>query len=327
MRALITGSSGHLGEAIARTLTDLNADYIGVDIKEGPYTTRTGSITDQGFVHEMMAQIDVVYHTATLHKPHIVTHSRQDFIDTNITGTQTLLEAACAAGVRAFVFTSTTSTFGDAMISGHGEPAVWVTEELTPIPKNIYGITKLAAENLCALAYRKDQLPCIVLRTSRFFPEDDDSKAARDAFANDNLKVNELLYRRADIADMVSAHLIAAERAPEIGFDHFIISATSPFSKADAATLPVDAPSIIARYTQYRDVYDRRGWLAPAGIERVYCNARARRILGWNPEYTFEKAIAALNDGNMPFSALSQAVGKKSYHEQSFEDGPFPVEN
>ncbi len=58
-----------------------------------------------------MRGVTHVLHAATLHKPHVATHSRQEFVDTNVTGTLNLLEAAVANEVRSFVFTSTTSTF------------------------------------------------------------------------------------------------------------------------------------------------------------------------------------------------------------------------
>ena len=82
------------------------------------------------------------------------------------------------------------------------------------MPRNIYGVTKTAAENLCELVWRDHGLPCLILRTSRFFPEDDDRDDARAAFDDLNLKVNELLYRRVDLQDAVDAHLLALERAP-----------------------------------------------------------------------------------------------------------------
>src|SRR5262249_3185652 len=148
-------------------------------------------------------------HTATLHKPHIATHCRQDFVDTNITGTLNLLEEAVAAGVRSFIYTSTTSAFGRALSPPAGAPAAWITEEVTPIPKNIYGTTKLSAEHLCEMFHYKSGMPCLVLRTSRFFPEEDDDEIARGAYDPDNLKVNEFLYRRVDVEDVVSAHLLA----------------------------------------------------------------------------------------------------------------------
>src|SRR5262249_38661484 len=146
------------------------------------HTDIVASIADRGAVRDAMRGVDTVLHTATLHKPHVATHARQDFVDVNITGTLNLLEEALAVGVRRFVFTSTTSVYGYALQPAPDAPAVWVDEDLVPIPKNIYGVTKLAAENLCALFQRKFGLPCLILRTSRFFPESDDDAGMRGAY-------------------------------------------------------------------------------------------------------------------------------------------------
>ena len=104
-----------------------------------------------------------------------------------------------AAGVRTFVFTSTTSAFGRALSPPPGEPAAWITEDVAPVPRNIYGVTKTAAEDLCELFHRDHGLRCLVLRTSRFFPEADDD-AVRDGYADGNVKANEYLHRRVDLA-------------------------------------------------------------------------------------------------------------------------------
>ena len=152
------------------------------DLLASPFTDAVGSICDRRFVERSMRGAEVVVHAATLHKPHVVTHTDGEFVDTNITGTLNLLEEAVSAGVRVFVFTSTTSAFGSAFEPAAGEPAAWVTEDVIPIPKNIYGVTKVAAENLCEIFYRKHGLPSIVLRTSRFFPEEDDNQAIREHF-------------------------------------------------------------------------------------------------------------------------------------------------
>src|SRR5579863_10322943 len=174
MRALVTGAAGHLGEALARLLAARGDEVVGLDRLASPYVSHAGDIRDTDLAARAMAGVDVVFHTATLHKPHIASHSRQAFVDVNLTGTNVLLDAAIRAEVRAFVFTSTTSVFGDAMTPAPGEPAVWVDESLHPRPRNIYGLTKLAAEGLCALARREAGLAAITLRTSRFFPEEDD---------------------------------------------------------------------------------------------------------------------------------------------------------
>ncbi len=146
MTVLVTGSSGHLGEALVHTLQAQQRKVVGVDVRPGAFTHRVGSITDRAFVSGCMKGIEAVLHAATLHKPHIATHSRQDFIDVNITGTLNLLEEAASGNVATFVYASTTSVFGDALAPPPGEPAAWVTEDVIPVPKNIYGVTKAAAE-------------------------------------------------------------------------------------------------------------------------------------------------------------------------------------
>jgi UDP-glucose 4-epimerase len=311
MRVLVTGSSGHLGDALTRTLRDLGHEIVPLDILEG------SSITDRVGVREKIAGVQSVLHTATLHRPHVVTHERQRFVDTNITGTLILLEEAVRAGVDSFVFTSTTGVF---------QATGWVTEDVAPVPKNIYGVTKRAAEDLCELFARRDRLPCIVLRTSRFFPEEDDDRSTREAYANENLKVNEYLYRRVDIEDAVGAHLVAMARARDLGFGRYIISATTPFSPADVADLRTNAPQVVRRYfPDYEAAYARRGWKMLPSIDRVYVNAKARAELGWQPRHDFRSLLDRLEAGEDVTSPLARLVGSKGYHAEVFTDGPYPV--
>jgi UDP-glucose 4-epimerase len=327
MKVLVTGSSGHLGEALIRSLKAVGHETVGIDILTGPFTTRVGSIIDRACVRDCMIGVGAVFHAATLHKPHIATHSRQDFVDTNITGTLNLLEEAVCNDVESFIYTSTTSVFGDALVPPAGSPAVWVTEELWTKPKNIYGVTKEAAEHLCQVFHRNKGLACIVLRTSRFFPEEDDNKAVRDAYADENIKANEFLFRRVDIEDVASAHLLAIQRAPSVGFGQYIISATTPFLPGDMLNLRVNAPPAVAsRVPDYEEEYARRGWKMFPSIDRVYVNERARHELGWQPRYDFKFLIGRLRAGEDARSPLARLVGSKGYHAEKFIDGPFPVE-
>jgi UDP-glucose 4-epimerase len=327
MRVLITGSSGHLGEALVRTLRERGDDVIGFDVAPSQFTTDVATLVDRDAVRRAMAGVDAVIHTATLHKPHVATHSRQAFVDTNITGTLNLLEEATAARVRRFVFTSTTSVFGAALSPMPEAPAVWVTEDVRPIPKNIYGVTKVAAEDLCELFHRRAGLACIVLRTSRFFPEEDDDRAARDVYDDANLKANEMLFRRVDIEDVVQAHLLAAQHAPRLGFRKYIISATPPFSPDDLGALRRDAPAVVRRLVPaFETEFARRQWRMFPTIDRVYVNERARNELGWRPVYDFACVLERLRSGQDPRSALARAVGVKGYHEEAFAEGPYPVE-
>ncbi len=77
MRILVTGSAGHLGEALMRTLQTSEHEAMGLDIKSSAYTHRRGSITDRSFVKDCLVGADVVLNCATLHKPHIASHVRQ----------------------------------------------------------------------------------------------------------------------------------------------------------------------------------------------------------------------------------------------------------
>jgi UDP-glucose 4-epimerase len=326
MRVLVTGSAGHLGEALVRTLQNLKHEVVGLDVLQSPFTTHVGSITDRAGVRRCMKDVQTVFHAATLHKPHVATHTRQEFVDVNVTGTLNLLEEAVAAGVQSFIYTSTTSVFGDALVPPQGAPAAWISEEVTPIPKNIYGVTKAAAEDLCQLFYRNQRLSCVVLRTSRFFPEEDDNLEVRNVYSDANAKANEFLYRRVEIEDVVSAHLLAAERAPAIGFRKYITSATTPFLPSDLPGLPIDAPRIVRqRVPDYETEYERRGWKMFPSIGRVYVNERARKELQWNPRYSFSQVLDRLRAGDDLRSPLAQIIGSKGYHAVTFSEGPYPV--
>ncbi len=326
MKILVTGSSGHLGEALLRTLRQQGHRVVGLDLLNSPFTDAVGSIIDRALVKRCMEGVESVLHTATLHKPHVATHSQQEFIDTNITGTLTLLEEALAAGVSSFIFTSTTSAFGSALTPPKDAPAAWITEEVKSVPRNIYGVTKCAAEDLCELFHRRDGLPCLILRTSRFFPEEDDNEEVRNAYQDGNLKANEFLNRRVELQDVVDAHWLAVEKAPSIGFGKYIISATSPFRNEDLKNLRHDAPGVVKGYfPDFEAEYGRRNWKMFPSIDRVYVNERARKELGWQPRYDFRQVLNSLKSGEDPRSLLARAIGSKGYHSETFEAGPYPV--
>ncbi|UPG90361.1 NAD(P)-dependent oxidoreductase [Luteibacter aegosomaticola] len=326
MTLLVTGSAGHLGEALVRQLRAQGRDVRGVDIKPSAFTDHVGSIADEAFVREAMAGVTGVIHSATLHKPHVATHSKRQFVDTNVAGTVALLEAAVAHGVKAFVFTSTTSAFGAALSPAPSEPAAWIDEDVAPIPKNIYGATKIAAEGMCELVARKDRLPVIVLRTSRFFPEDDDNAGVRAEYSTQNMQANELLYRRADIEDIVSAHLLALEKAPGLGFGRYIVSAPPPFTRDDVAALRVDAPAVVRRlFPDAEPLYKDKGWKLLPSLDRVYDSNRAVRDLGWQPRRDFAFVLECLRRGEEFRSPMALAIGAKGYHDEVFEHGPYPV--
>jgi nucleoside-diphosphate-sugar epimerase len=326
MAVLVTGSAGHLGEALMRTLRARGRLAHGFDLKPSAFTDLVGSITDRGFVRQAVVGVRSIIHAATLHKPHVETHGNREFLDVNIAGTLNLLEAAVAAGVERFIFTSTTSTFGAALTPTEGEPAAWITEAVVPVPRNIYGVTKTAAEGFCELFARRSNMAVIVLRTSRFFPESDDDPAVRSRYSLDNAQVNELLHRRVELADAVEAHLLAVERAPDLRFARYIISASTPFTPRDLPALRSNAPSVVQRlFPNSAELFRERGWTMAPAIDRVYVNALARQQLGWRPVCDFQYVLDCLDAGKDWRSPLAAAVGSKGYHDAGFGEQPYPA--
>jgi UDP-glucose 4-epimerase len=305
MRILLTGSSGWLGRFLAPRLAAEGHLVVGLDVAAGRTTQVVGSIADRATVERVFADhaIEAVIHAGALHKPDIARFPAQAFIDVNVSGTLNLLEAAAAAGHDRFVFTSTTSLMiTQAIRAEAGDAAVWLDETTGPLaPRNIYGVTKLAAEGLCRLFAAEHGLNSVVLRTARFFPEEDDTDRQ---IPGENLKANEFLNRRLTVEDAAEAHLAALERAPSIGFGTYVIAAPTPFARSDAAALKRDAAGVVARYfPEAAALYAQRGWRLPESLGRVYDAALAERELGFRCRTDFAAVLRALRSGEaMPFS-------------------------
>jgi UDP-glucose 4-epimerase len=272
VKVLVTGSSGRIGGAVAARLA-LRHTVTGLDRRPGPLTHVVADVADTQAVAPALDGIDAVVHTASLHVPDLASRSREDFREVNVEATRRLLAAAGEAGVRRFVYTSTTSLYGDAMLPAEGE-AAWVTESLAPRPRDVYDETKLAAEAACAAAARAG-LACTSLRMSRCFPEDP------------RLVATYRLYRGVDADDVAQAHelSLAGEAG---GYRVFNVSAPPPFGRADCRRIFEDAESaILERHPWAAEEFAARGWLLPRSIDRVYVVDKAIAELGYRPQHDF----------------------------------------
>lgn len=318
---LVTGSAGHLGTALMLALPGLGFKPFGIDLLASPTTTAVGSVSDRAFISGLLqgSTFKHILHTAALHKPHIGSHTKEQFVETNVTGTLVLLEEAAKLGeqIQSFLFFSTTSTFGAALSPKPGSPAAWIDESVVPQPKNIYGVTKVAAEEVCFVVQKHTGMPVLIFRTSRFFSEEDDEEDRRNALGDANLKVLELSYRRCDQEDIVRACVCGMARARSIGFGRYIISAPPPFPRDEVtlAALDRDPASVLRRLVPgVEDAFRARGWDYLRRIDRVYDSSKAVRELGWVPKHTFARTVTMVGEGKEWRSELTLKVGKKGYH-------------
>ena len=273
MRVLVTGSSGRLGGEVAAQLEARGHDAVGLDRAPSRWTRLIGNVEDRGLVERAMDGAEAVVHTASLHAPDVGRVPDWAFVAANVDGTSGLLEAAAACGVRRFVYTSTTSIYGHALVPA--DRADWVTEDLPPKPRDVYDVTKLAAEALCERFAREANLASICLRTARFFPEAPEILAAHR------------LSRGIDVRDAAAAHVLAVENAT-VDFSVFNVSARSPFGETDLPELLADAPRAIGRHFPWAEAaFAARGWTLPASIDRVYVIAKAEAVLRYDPVHGF----------------------------------------
>ncbi|EOX3092102.1 NAD-dependent epimerase/dehydratase family protein [Vibrio cholerae] len=280
MRILVTGSAGRGGRAIYIKLMRTH-DVVGIDKTPCSTADYIGDIRDSTLIDGVLKNIDVIVHTAALHAPHVGLVPDSEFTSINVDATEKLALAGVKAGVKHFIFTSTTALYGYA--STPKSIAGWIDEEVTPQPKSIYHKSKIAAETKLEEISNLFQFPVTVLQMSRCFPEPADLMAVFR------------LTRGIDARDVANAHLCAVEKRLS-GFNRFIISGATPFHFSDCKALYTDAGAVIKRKCpEIALAFQQRSWQLPQSLDRVYDSSSAHEKLGWSPIHGFESVLEMLD--------------------------------
>lgn len=261
---LVTGCSGLVGHSVVSAL-GRHLTPRGLDRRKSDAKTNVGDLRDRSVLRRALDGAWAVVHVAALHAPHVGVVADREFWDTNVEATQALLDEAVSAGVQRFVYTSSTSVYGHALVPTD-ERAVWVDEDLQPQPRDIYDKTKLAAEELVAAS----PIASVVLRIARCFPEPAETLAAHR------------LNRGVDVHDVAAAHLLALENPCVSGT--FNVSGPLLFAPADTTRLWRDPAALITeRFPGIAAAFEQQGWWLPNRIDRVYDCRLAAKALGYEP--------------------------------------------
>ncbi len=275
MKILVTGSAGQLGSATIDHLKAAGFDVYGIDVLSSVTTNELIDIKDKLSIEKITRGFDGIIHTAAIHGKHYeLKYPRETFIDTNITGTLNLLNACVKNNIGKFLYCSTTSIYGSALIDA--KKAVWVDEQLVEKPRDIYDITKQTTEQLCKDFFYSEGLQTSVYRVGRFLPEPD------------NLRINHRLYRGLDERDGAEAFRLALNITFK-DFEIFNISSGSPFSKNETVLLKHSPREVILQhFPEAENIYQNKGWKFPESIDRVYVCDKAKQYFDYQPQYTFE---------------------------------------
>ena len=299
----VTGGAGFIGSAFVRVLlaetdcTIVNFDLLtyagtlenleGVDKKRHHFIH--GDIADANAVAAALERgTDAIVNFAAESHVDRSIASADDFLRTNVTGTQTLLDAARQAGVRRFVQVSTDEVMG----SLPEDDTAFFTEDWPFAPNSPYAASKAAAEHLVRAAHHTFALDTVITRCGnnygpRQFPEKFLPLAIANALSDreipvygDGLNVRDWIY----VEDYCRAILAVLEKG-EAG-RVYNVGARNPRRNLEVAESLLDAlgkPRSLIRFVKDRPGHDRRYAIDPSRIETE---------LGWRPRESWSSGLA-----------------------------------
>lgn len=284
MKILLTGCSGLLGNAVLNAALPLGKEqnttfeFVGLDVCKSTFTPpllefHQGSYADAALLDRILPGCDAVIHTAAYHGRCLTTYTPTEFVEVNVGGLATMLEACIKHNVRRFVFSSTME-----ILIGSGWEASGmqrVNETCPPRPNTIYPQSKLLCESLGQYYAAEKGIEFLALRYQNIDPPNSSPLGllARSVTANDAARAN-----------------LLASIVEDVSYDMMLIGPSTPFTNRDIVEAQNTPAVVIEKY-----------W--PSAMEILLTNNlsprphdfwpavsvdHARRVLGWVPEQTFE---------------------------------------
>lgn len=292
MKILITGAGGNLGRVLAPALAAAGHELRLFDfrpLEDSNFETVVGDVRDLDAVRQAVAGVDAIVHAAALHGIHLSKWKPEDFWAINVTGTFNVFEAAREAGIQRVVLCSTMGVYGE---SARAPEDAWniVSEALPLLPGDVYGLSKKLCEELGATYGRRWGVTTVALRLGMFVPE---GSLERYGFR--------LLFGGVDDRDVAQAARLALTHTPENGFDAFNIMAEVPFTEPDLRELRQSPLKTLEKYYPGCAALLASKKIDPAPLlwgRSVWSVEKAQRLLGYQPEYNFDRFLQALEAGD-----------------------------
>jgi len=291
---LVTGAAGTLARAVVPALLQAGFDVRAGDVRPisgAPQAVDTVAldVRDAGSVQAAMDGVVGVLHAAAWHGIHLSDHPPTDFWELNATGTFNVLQAALDHGTRAVVLSSTMGVYGRSRAATQGGPAVRVHEGLPVEPTDVYGVTKVVAEEL-SRSFARRGVAGVALRYGMFVPEPFDHAGIR------------FLYGGVDEDDVAAANVLALRRLlagpADLHLGAFNIESAVPWQADDGVLLRHDPLAAIGRHWPDGPSVLAAAGVAPWGpIDEYYDISRAAQVLDWRPRRGFAEYLEDLRLG------------------------------
>lgn len=297
-KVLVTGADGFIGSHLTEMLVrngyetrafvmynSLNSwgwlDQVSADVA-GQFEVFAGDIRDPHGIVEAMKDVDIVLHLAALTAIPFSYHSPDAYVQTNVTGTLNVLQAALRFETPRVVCTSTSETYGTAQF-------VPITEEHPLNAQSPYAATKVGADQLALSFHRSYQMPITVLRPFNTYGPRQSARAviptiiSQIAAGSRRIKLGALMPTR----DFTFVHDTARGFLDAMNCDACIgevtnIGSNFEISVGDTVDLIAEAMGVEVEVVTDED----RVRPATSEVERLFAGTeKAQRLFGWAPAY------------------------------------------